>query len=456
MRHRFVLFRSTPAGATSSSLKKEIEGIAVALRVRSTRHSPKFKLIRFVRTLLYFACTAFAQDISFAAESAANEDIALTTQSLQQLRVDRQSPEIPAEVRPLLTKLKHQLRDLIGATLNSHASGTDNLARMRKILLEELAKHPLAYETPEIVTISDDDGEPDFTYGRLQQIAIDKPTDHPELIAVTISLSVVCGTDTSLYVFKKQKDRWPLAIAQEASDYEEISGAQGEFQYAISPPGSDGGFYVVTKNVNPWCSSNWQTIRYQTMREGSSPMQPKILLQREEPIFLGNGNSGWVSISPSGFKLEFDARQEFGEIVRRHIAAYEVAEDSVRRIPPFAHTPEDFLDEWFSLPWNEASKWINPSASKTLHRLHTQIRAQRTDDQQPVFTEFVFDPAACRIRPGKWQIGIDVAPASEDSHVTGKRLRQFFTITQNNGRFSLQNTSKASLPKCRLLQARSK
>ena len=356
----------------------------------------------------------------------------------------------------MLATLKHQLRDLIGSTLDAHAAEADNLPAIRRALLQALAAHQLAYDAPEIVTIAGDNASEaeaaDFTYGRLQQIAIDKPAGHPDLLAVTVRFAVVCGNDTSLYLFKRKNNRLSLVIAQEAEEYDSISGALGEFQYAISPLESEGGFFVVTKNVNPWCASNWQTIRYQTMREGALPSAPRIIMRREELVFVGNGESGWLSLSPAGFTLEFDSLDVFGKIVRPRVAAYEIKGDTARRVPPFARTPEGFLAEWFAMPWEEAAQWSDPSASKALHRFHTRMQASRTADKQFMLAEFVFEPAACRIDTGKWQIGIDATFGVDGSPASENSLRQFVTVTQYGDRFWGQSTSKKILPRCRFLE----
>ena len=358
----------------------------------------------------------------------------------------------------MFAKLKRQLRDLVGATLNAQAAEPDGLPAIRSALVKELAVRQIAYDTPEIVTISGNEasvaegGAEDYTYGRLQQIAIDKPPGHTNLLAVTIRFGVVCGSDTSLYVFQRQDNRWSLLIALDAGEYDSISAALGEFQYAVSQPESNGDFYVVTKNVNPWCTSNWQTLRYQVMRAGPSPMQPRVILQREEPVFLGNGDSGWLALSSSGFTLEYDSWQGLGEIVRRHIAAYEIVGDTARRVPPLAHAPEDFLDEWFAQPWEEASRWIHPGAARTLHRIHSQIHAARNDDQQSMLAGFVFDPAVCPVSPNRWQVGIAATFDRPGHHASETSLRQFFIVTREGDRFAIHSASRAALPRCRVLQ----
>ena len=35
---------------------------------------------------------------------------------------------------------------------------------------------------------------------------------------------------------------------------------------------------MVTADVNPWCSSNWQQLRYKVLRPGEDPRHSQVLL----------------------------------------------------------------------------------------------------------------------------------------------------------------------------------
>ena len=458
MQQRFRLFIKISSRKTFAAWLAKADFVA-ATDIRSHSLGSTQKLTQCARLLFCSACLMLGPWTALAVAAEAPDTLRETAQALQQLPVGRQDPAIPAEVKPLLAKLKRQLRDLLGATLNAQGTETDSLPAIRSVLVKELAAHQIAYDTPEIVTISGDEANvaeadtKDFAYGRLQQIAIDKPSGHTDLLAVTVRFSVVCGSDTSLYIFKKQGGRWSLLIEQDAGEYDSISDVLGEFQYAISQPENSGDFYVVTKSVNPWCTSNWQTLRYQVMRAGPSPTQPRVILQRDEPVFLGNGDSGWLALSSSGFRLEYDSWQGLGEIVRRHIAAYQIVGDTARQVPPLAHAPEDFLDAWFALPWEEASRWIHPGAARTLHRIHSQIHTARNDDRQSMQAGFVFDPAACRVSPNRWQVGIDATFDRPGRHASETSLRQFFIVTREGDHFAIHSASRSVLPRCRVLQA---
>jgi hypothetical protein len=67
-------------------------------------------------------------------------DLAATVQTLRRVRVADDETFVPLEARPLLTVLKHQLRDLITLTLNEQVSESSSLEAFRKALTAELEK----------------------------------------------------------------------------------------------------------------------------------------------------------------------------------------------------------------------------------------------------------------------------------------------------------------------------
>jgi hypothetical protein len=85
----------------------------------------------------------------------------------------------------------------------------------------------------------------------------------------------------------------------------------------------------------------------------------------------------------------FETRQnlDVDALIRDRTAKYEVKGDHVRRLPPFASKPEGFLDEWLSMPWEEASQWIEPPASAELQKWHEWFRPGRFKQRPPLLYE---------------------------------------------------------------------
>jgi len=94
-------------------------------------------------------------------------------------------------------------------------------------------------------------------------------------------------------------DDLAIDFGAESNGYADISGAQGSFQFAISPPDNEGNWFVVAADVNPWCSSNWQQLRYKVLRPGEDPRHSQVLLEEHTAIYLGVDQPYRLTVSPS-------------------------------------------------------------------------------------------------------------------------------------------------------------
>ena len=231
-----------------------------------------------------------------------------TVDSLRLIKVDSvEYNNIPPAAKALLTTLKHQLRDLIYTRVNDKLFQA-NPDELLALVLSDLKNLGVTVEEPEDVVV-DKDYLDSYIYGDIYRIAIEHPKDHPHLLVATTTVGICCGTDTSLYVFQNDGTRWDLTLAQEANDYDDVSGAQGRFQYGISSPDTQNNFFVVAANVNPWCTSNWQSLRFKVLRPGQTAYEPRVLLSEERTIYLGAGfedeRSYRLKIHGNRFSLEF-------------------------------------------------------------------------------------------------------------------------------------------------------
>lgn len=437
-----------------------IEGIAMPVRQGHDRLALYNAAVnrRVIAVPLILASFLILSSVAHAAPADPNNreigggDIAETVKALKEIKVvEGVDTTVPPRARPLLTTLKHQLRDLIYGALDTNLHGSNKLEDVGKALSTELERQGIVAERPDIVVVGGGFPNRHQTYWEIQQIAIIQVPGHPDMIGATTTIRIPCGNDSSLYLFKRSGQEWTLVLAQEANDYENIGDAQGSFKYAVSPSSDNGQFFVVTKDVNPWCSSNWHAIRYQVLRVGQSAYQPKVLLKRAETVYLGNERDGLIAIRPDGFSIEFDAGQRLdtGVIIRRHVVAYQVKDDQVRRVPPFAFEPEGFLDEWVDLPWKEASQWIDASASAELRKWHERLQTERSDTQVRVFPNFVFDPPACKVTRGQWQVGVELIPGIDKGSLPkGTPKEAYFTIIQKDAGYFLKDVSPRGARKC--------
>lgn len=262
---------------------------------------------------------------------AQSSDIPITIKQLRQIKTDCPDADIPTAARPLLTQLKQQLFILLSETIQSPKNQQKSPVQLQTITLKKLAE--LGVKTGE----SPNEKPDEYRYGDIYDIKVKRGGENLNLLAATITIGVCCGQDTSLYIFKRIRSRWQLALRQEANDYKDVSGAQGIFHYAISKLDSKQNFFVVTARVTPWCTSAWQGLYYQVLRPSLRPEFPKILLAQKEIIYLGNDLIYKLRLTSNTFSLRFETKatnQQFesGILSRLRTLKYVVIRNDVKKI----------------------------------------------------------------------------------------------------------------------------
>lgn len=279
-----------------------------------------------------------------ASEAEHDFDLNLVSETVASLRgfhVDSTDAEIPLSARPLLITLKHELRNLISNRLRAEGREVST-QQVQASVIVDLKRSGVIVTEPPCVIIDANSVDTGYDYGDIYDITIKRPHDCLDLIAVTTTLGVLCGQDSSLYLFKYEDRNWKLILASETNDYDLISGAQGGFDFGVSFPDENGEFFVVTTSVNPWCTSNWQMITYRVLRTGASAYQPRELLKRKKIIWLIDDPPYRLEVRGTGFTLGFHD-EEYLEMQNRgeeidaddpksmKIMKYSVDGDSVRR-----------------------------------------------------------------------------------------------------------------------------
>ncbi|HEV7921474.1 MAG TPA: hypothetical protein VGR02_11870 [Thermoanaerobaculia bacterium] len=247
---------------------------------------------------------------------------------------------------------------------------------------------------------------------------------HPELVAVTTLIDIPCGSDTSLYLFRLESDGWRLILARESNGYRRIAGALDMFQYAVSPSDANGDFFVVTANVNPWCSSNWQMLRFDVRRIGADAYSSRVLVSGNESIYL-DADDYELKAGVDDVRLQWRSWQslDLGLHNRAHVRHFSICGDRVERVGPFALAPEDFVDEWGRMPWEEASRFGGPRA---VHQLLNKRR----------FFYSAFDPVR-RGKDGAWIVPLWVERKPRNEWMT-------FTIEQRGDEFVIRGVDVAA------------
>jgi hypothetical protein len=105
--------------------------------------------------------------------------------------------DVPEAARPLLTELKHQLRDLILRTLNAAHKQVVDADQLTAEVFKELER--------EGVPVGEKKLPKSQEYGGILDVKITQPKNNPDLVAATVTLQVPCSEDdTSLYILKRE------------------------------------------------------------------------------------------------------------------------------------------------------------------------------------------------------------------------------------------------------------
>jgi hypothetical protein len=252
------------------------------------RPASKLHTAEFLRTSIQISC------LDRPSEPDNRSPIKRTVDSLNCIHVDDGDDGVPPDAIPLIKRLKHELRERVEMQVTSFNPDTTSAEELNERIVESLRKEGVNVNEPEDVVIDESYTYPGFDYGQIYSIDVRKWG--PDVLSVTTEIAVCCGSDTSLYVFQRIDGRWILVLEQESNDYSDVAGAQGTFSFAISKPDKRNSFFVVTANINPWCTSNWQSIRYKVLRPGASPSEPRVLVSNEDNIYQGK--------EPPYYKLE--------------------------------------------------------------------------------------------------------------------------------------------------------
>jgi hypothetical protein len=353
--------------------------------------------------------------------------------------------EVPPAAQKLLPQFKAGLREIIGRTLNEHSSSSPKtlhdliLASLKKEGIETL--NPIQREG--YYTADGDD------FGNLYDLSVRQPARHPELLAVVTNLTIPCGSDASLNLYRRNGAAWQLILVEESNGYKDISGGQGSFQFGISPPDADGNWFVVAADVNPWCSSNWQQLRYKVLRPGEDVTHPVVLLDEHTSIYVGTDQPFGLTVSPRGFEFRIVAAQGLDDslLTRVHIQKYEVSGNQVTRVPPLALVPEDFLDEWVGMKWENAAAWASSEEVEKLQHWHDRLSRREGSDK--IDTEFDFvQPCKVVENIPKWQIGLLLQGSGEHDLPGDMPDELFFTISKRDDAFYLDSIDKERPPGC--------
>jgi hypothetical protein len=251
--------------------------------------------------------------------------------ALRSIPVEELETDVPVAARIWLADAKHTFRDFAAEHLEEQPECIEERLRF------ELAAEGIPLECAEC------------SFGSVNSLQI---TARDDVVAVEVGLSIPYDTDSALYLFRDGR----LVYQREVNDYESIGDALGSFEWKLSPPGADGARLLVTTAISPSPASNWQMLTYTVDR---------ILPDCDEPIPIDRGETeiylGWdellLHVEPDRYGLRFLAGGLEGGFTRTRVLNYELDGDHPVRVDPIADSPWEFLEEWLTMPAEDAMRW---------------------------------------------------------------------------------------------------
>jgi hypothetical protein len=234
-----------------------------------------------------------------------------TVHALRRIHTDCFDTGIPAQAKPLLAELKNDLEVLVTDVLADPRAAHMSASDLQSAINAKL-------KSDGVLTSRSTDDYSRYDYGDVFDVTVKQPVGHPDLLAVTATIGICCGEDTSFYVYRRHGSKWSIALAYTAGDYDDVSGAHGQVQVGISPADKSGKFFIVVANVNPWCTSNWQSLRYAVLRESSLAHKPHVLLEKQHSILLDDEPSYSLIVGPDSFSLVF-LDEKFMELLNKGV-----------------------------------------------------------------------------------------------------------------------------------------
>src|SRR6267154_2632960 len=258
-----------------------------------------------------------------------------------------------------------------------------------------------------------------------------------------LKLWIPCGSsdpDSAIYVFQGRGRKWDLVLATE-SDFNAIGEHQvSGMDYRISPPDSSGKWFVVVGHVPPSCKRAADVLRYKALRPSSEPDKPTVLVSGRVAIDRSFDPAFRIEAHEDWFAVTIGKTRKLDDEPGVEIFRYDVSDKQAVRIAPLALLPQDFLDQWTQLSWEESKRWS--SDLESLAEWHRKL-----NELTPGTAEI---EAVRRCRGAEdgdqdWEVELSVAQAPNPSF-GGEVV--YIEVAKRNGIFSVMGIQKNRLNGC--------
>jgi hypothetical protein len=301
-------------------------------------------------------------------------------------RVEKEYDTASSEQLALVRSFERNLRDWIEPQLPPPSATSEVCQRATADLKTHLQAAAVFGLSP--------NGDSDDT------LEISRPQGYPEALLLRLGVRVPYGADEVAYLYEWRQGSWKRTWASER-DQNEVGNLLSKVEF--SPADARGNHLLVTITAPVVSAGCWHGIGYRLERVGPKIDRPVRLLDGNEVTFCDGGDH--LRMEPDGFLIEIAGLDMFPGYRRTHVLHYKVSGNEVKRVPPLALQPQDFVHEWLQHNWNEARDWSQSNAQESLRKSHQSLGAR---DGSHSFGYYAF-VQRCQDRH-RWQIAVDQEP----------------------------------------------
>jgi hypothetical protein len=336
------------------------------------------------------------------------QDSALSTlnSTLTSLRPHRDEHRPTRGATPVLTAIKHQLRDWIESHLKDFPRAGDERA-LEQQLHAGLRDAKLLCEGACFNLTSD--------LGYLDEIRVRRER---EFLVVQTSTGIWCGYDDSAYVYRWESGGWRRIWQAEQNVYTEKQYLpQALYAVHISEPDSHGRRLLLTLGTKPGCSAAFLPVYYRVFQIDAG--NAKLLLDRAELASVSDYPPIKGKATPNEVLLEFTAGGTGYGAGHQAVRHFELRGGKMQQTDPRARNPRDFVEEWLSARWPQSAPLSESSSLEPWHR-----KFHREDGMG----DFPDPTLRCSKDADLWQVGIQLHDVPGETYYL-VRWRQPYRFT---------------------------
>jgi hypothetical protein len=399
----------------------------------------------FVFMALVLAPAALAEQHCSQTDLQAAAQRAKATQA-QLLGVLVEGQGMDCGVAPSIQKQISALKEALAATADATMRCTANAADGRTI--ESGLVSLLDANKPVVQRYDSWDKIPatvDQIYGADLDVRVSRPANHPQIVLVEASFGISCSMDSMLLGYEWRSNGWQRVLRWQSGNYDQISGAFGDFfAYQVVPQNDSGDWLIAVAHGFPWCTSNMSAFDLDLIQPMKDHIPQQVVFHKKAGYAREPGTV--MKSEPGGFELRMNEfNSDINTIIRPVIYRYRVTGKDVIRIQPIANNGRDFVDVWLESPWADAERWSAPSELARLEATHKKIEVLN-DPTKIQAWDFTYGPIrTCSDSSSHFQVELD--QRWPDQPKTPNKPT-FFQIQEGKNSFTMLSASEKPDPHC--------